>query len=261
MKSNMINVLNGSVFYRKNITGFHTAMVCLHGAGSDSKIFLPMAAELKVDISLIAPDLPGHGRSNYSVIPSLQNYLDAVIAILNFEKIHSFIPVGFSMGGALAFELYRRCKNQIPAMIYISSSSTLPVSNVVFDLMKNDYNAFCDFLIKFLYSRHANESLKKLSKKELALINPAIIENDFRICSLIDYRSDLASIESPVLIIANRKDKMLSFSLMEELARSIANSKLVVFDDDGHMPHLENPAATAKAIEDFLSTLPSVVER
>lgn len=254
VKSNTINIPQGSIYYRKNIIGASATLVCIHGTGSDSKIFLPMLAELKEDISVIALDLPAHGRSNFSGIPSLQNYLDAVIAVLDFEKISSFIPVGFSMGGALAFELYRRFKAQIPAMIFISSSATLPVSDIVFNLIKSDYASFCDFLVKFLYSKNANDALKSLSKEELASLNPTIIENDFRICSMIDYRSDLASIDTPTLIIANRKDKMLPLSLMEDLSQMIAKAKLVVFEEDGHMPHLENPKAAAEEIRRFLST-------
>ncbi len=254
MKSQSINTTGGSIFYRKNSIDSPTALLCLHGAGADSKIFLPMVAELKGDISVIVPDLPAHGQSKFSGIPSLQDYIDAVIEIFNFEKISSFIPVGFSMGGALAFELYKRFKEHIPAMIFISSSFTLPVSTVVFDLIKNDYATFCDFLVKFLYSRNVEEPLRALSKQELLSMNPAIIENDFRICSMLDYRPELHSLNIPVLIIANRNDKMVPISLIEEFAQSVAHSKLIVFDDEGHMPHLENPAATAKEIRKFIQT-------
>ncbi len=254
MKSNKISIGDGSIFYKKHFIGSHTSLLCIHGAGSDSKIFLPMTAELKRDISVVVPDLPGHGNSHYSCIPLLNHYLDALSAILNFEKISSFIPIGFSMGGALAFELYRRFKSQIPAMIFISSSAILPVSDLVFDLIKNDYVAFCDFLVKFLYSRNADNELKNLSKKELLSLNPSVIENDFKICSSIDHRSELSSIDIPVLIIANRKDKMVPFMLIEEFSRSIAHAKLVVFDEDGHMPHLENPKATAEEIRKFITS-------
>ncbi len=253
MKSQSINTTDGSIFYRKNIINSSAALVCLHGAGADSKIFLPMAAELQGDISVIIPDLPAHGQSEFSGIPSLQDYINAVIEIFNLEKITSFIPIGFSMGGAVVFELYKRFKERIPALIFISSSFTLPVSAVVFDLIKNNYATFCDFLVKFLYSRNAKEPLRKLSKQELLSMNPAIIENDFRICSMIDYRSELHSLNIPVLIIANRKDRMVPISLIEEFAQSVAHSKLVAFEGEGHMPHLENPEATAEEIINFIT--------
>lgn len=253
MKTNSIDTPDGTIFYRKNVVDSHTALMCIHGAGSDSKIFMPLLAELKKDFPAIVPDLPGHGRSHHTGIPSLKDYIDAIVSILSFENVTSFIPVGFSMGGALAFELYRKFPEKIPAMIFISSTATLPVSDVVFDLIKSDFASFCDFLVKFLYSRNANDTLKKLSREELAKIGPAIIENDFRICSSIDYRNDLSSIKIPVLIIANRKDKMLPFNLFEESARELSTSKLIVFEDEGHMPMVENPQSTAIEIIKFLS--------
>ncbi|MCX7678343.1 MAG: alpha/beta hydrolase, partial [Spirochaetes bacterium] len=157
----------------------------------------------------------------------------------------------FSMGGAFAFELYCRFPNKIAALILISTGAILPVSDVVFEYLRKDYTMFCNFLVKFLYSKNADETIKKLSNEELLSLNPEILENDFKICSKVDYRNILKDIRIPVLIIANRDDKMVPLKYAEELANEISHSQLVIFETDGHMPHVENAKSTAEAIKEF----------
>jgi pimeloyl-ACP methyl ester carboxylesterase len=253
MKSNTIPTHNGSIFYKKTIIGSQYTLVCIHGAGGDSKLFFPLIAEMKDVCSIIAPDLPGHGKSVHSGVPTFEDYINSLTSIINYEGLSVVIPVGFSMGGAFAFELYRRFPEKIPAIALISSGTTLPVSEVVFNLIQTDYAAFCDFLVKFLYSRKADDILKKMSRQELSKVSPAIMENDFRICAQIDYRDMASSIRIPVLIIANKKDRMMPFELFEESKRLLPRCTLSAFEDEGHMPHVENPKAVAREIRNFLN--------
>lgn len=245
----------GNIHYRILSVQGKIPILFLHGAGCDSKIFLPLLKELENEFSYIVPDLPAHGNSHVDCIPTFHDYLNSIIAVIEAERLQSFIPAGFSMGGIFAFELYRLFANKIAGMIFISSGAVLPVSEIVFELIKKDYATLCDFLVKFLYSKNANEMLKKLSKDELLSMNPTILENDFKICAAADYRNLLEDLAVPVLIISNRDDKMVSIQRAEEMADAILRSQLVIFETDGHMPHIENVKATAEAIKEFCKSL------
>jgi 2-hydroxymuconate-semialdehyde hydrolase len=65
----------------------------------------------------------------------------------------------------------------------------------------------------------------------------------------IDYRN----IKRPTLIIAGAHDPLREPGYAQELQKEIAGSKLVVFDEAGHFPHIDLPDAFNAAVIDFLS--------
>jgi proline iminopeptidase len=62
----------------------------------------------------------------------------------------------------------------------------------------------------------------------------------------------LSSIRVPTLIVHGRQDPIPLAS--SEQAAKIMNAKLIVLEDCGHVPYVEQPAALFSAIDDFLLT-------
>lgn len=75
--------------------------------------------------------------------------------------------------------------------------------------------------------------------------------------SLLDYddSADLAALEVAALVIWGDQDAIIDRSATETLARSIRNSKLLVYEGIGHTPHWEDPAQFARDITTFVSDL------
>jgi pimeloyl-ACP methyl ester carboxylesterase len=65
----------------------------------------------------------------------------------------------------------------------------------------------------------------------------------------IDYRA----IKQPTLIVAGAKDPLRNPGYGEALQRDIAGSELVVFQEAGHFPHIDQPERFNAAAIDFLS--------
>ena len=63
-------------------------------------------------------------------------------------------------------------------------------------------------------------------------------------------RDMLGEISVPTLIVASRHDEM--GSCWETLQRGIAGSKVAMFENSSHMPHVEEPEAFFPAVRDFL---------
>jgi proline iminopeptidase len=67
-------------------------------------------------------------------------------------------------------------------------------------------------------------------------------------------RGRLASLRVPTLIIAGVDDFMTPLELCGSvLAREIANAKLVVFEESGHFPFLEEPARFDQVMREWLA--------
>ncbi|MBL8340799.1 MAG: alpha/beta hydrolase [Rubrivivax sp.] len=62
----------------------------------------------------------------------------------------------------------------------------------------------------------------------------------------------IATVRAPTLVLWGRRDKIIPLSVGEHFGRTIAGSRLVIFDDLGHVPHEEDPARTVKPVRAFL---------
>lgn len=66
------------------------------------------------------------------------------------------------------------------------------------------------------------------------------------------FASQISQIQQPTLIVWGKQDKILGIKDAVKFERAIPNSKLVWIDNCGHVPHLEQPAATAREILAFI---------
>lgn len=71
----------------------------------------------------------------------------------------------------------------------------------------------------------------------------------------IDVEGRLGDVTHPVLVLAGRHDRTCSVAAAEAIAAGIPDSRLVVFEDSGHMTFVEENAAYVTAVRGFLATL------
>ena len=66
----------------------------------------------------------------------------------------------------------------------------------------------------------------------------------------------LSKIKVPTLIINGKQDGVINTAMAELVNLGIAKSKLVLLDDCGHFPFVEQPDKTNAAIETFIKDNP-----
>ena len=62
----------------------------------------------------------------------------------------------------------------------------------------------------------------------------------------------LPEIAQPTLILWGREDRLISVELAERFHADLPNSRLIVYDDIGHLPMEEIPQRSARDARDFL---------
>ncbi|MEL7675350.1 MAG: alpha/beta fold hydrolase, partial [Chloroflexota bacterium] len=70
-----------------------------------------------------------------------------------------------------------------------------------------------------------------------------------------DSRPLLAGLSIPALVIAGAEDETVGAELTGELAELIPGARHVAIPGAGHMPMVEQPAATTGALREFLEAL------
>ena len=103
-------------------------VLALHGWLDNAASFVPLAAHLP-GIDLVAIDLPGHGRSvhlppgaDYSFAGAMHNVLDVADA-LGWER---FALLGHSMGAGIASLLAAACPQRVERLLAIEALGALP---------------------------------------------------------------------------------------------------------------------------------------
>ena len=102
-------------------------VLALHGWLDNAASFVPLAAHLE-GIELVAPDLPGHGRSahlppgaDYSFAAAVNTVLDIADA-LGWER---FALLGHSMGAGIASLLAASCPQRVERLVAIEALGAL----------------------------------------------------------------------------------------------------------------------------------------
>ena len=245
----------GKLSYRKSGDFPGTAVILIHGAVGDSRLFRFQLKHFGTRYKTISVDLPGHGHSCTGNVPTLDDFIDAIEDIVYGEGIDTFVLIGHSMGGGVCLEAYRRRLRGLAGMVLVSTSPVLPVAPALVDILeRDDMDALAELIVGAVFSKKV-ELLIGLAKKGLYEMNRDIIKSDVEICKQMDYSPMLADIDIPVLVIANRRDLIISSDLTAALGARITNSRLALFDHDGHVPFFENPDSFNAAVDAFLEDI------
>lgn len=99
-------------------------IVFLHAVGSSSLLWQKHFSALKDEFYCIAPDLPGHGKSNkehWSTVEQVGKQIAGIIRDRTSNKIH---VVGLSLGGILAMHLLAHYPALIERVVVDGASAT-----------------------------------------------------------------------------------------------------------------------------------------
>jgi pimeloyl-ACP methyl ester carboxylesterase len=108
------------IAYRR--AGQGPPLFLLHGAGEDGRLWEPQLAALADELTVVAWDEPGAGRS--SDVPAnfrLVDYARCLSALIEALALGPAHIAGLSWGGTVALELYRHRPELVATLIFIGA--------------------------------------------------------------------------------------------------------------------------------------------
>ena len=222
-------------------------IVCIHGAGGDSRLFVPLLNVLTA-FTVHAIDLPGHGKTKINET-TLDVYVHTVKEFC--ESIQgSVVVLGHSMGGGIIFELIKAGAH-IDAAVFLATAGKLPVNPVVFELIEKDFDGLCTLAVDLSYG-NITQQMRTTAIAYMKEAGSSILQNDFALCNEYNYDEFATQCTLPVCFIANRKDKMVPLDITYTTFKAMPNALLQVLPYKGHMLHIEQPKQVARCIEYFV---------
>ena len=233
-----------------------TPLVLVHGAGG-SYLHWPTEIRRLVGEDILAIDLPGHGESPGKGNKSIGEYCEDVLSLLDDLNIERTIVGGHSMGGAIAMQLCLDHPERVLGLILIGSGAKYEVNPNLIQFCESEetYPQALQFVVKFSFSKAADERLVELAAERMAETPASILRIDFIACDEFDVGEQLSEISQPTLVICGEQDKMMPVKHSQFLSENIPNARLEIVANAGHMVMLEQPGLAAHLIQEFLNEI------
>jgi len=174
-----------------------------------------------------------------------------------------FALAGHSMGGYIAFEIMRQAPDRVARLALLNTQArpdtpeaTARRRAMMARAVTGEYRAVLDELFAgFVHpSRREDASLRQLVHDMGEDVGvEAFVRQQEAVIHRPDSRPMLATIRCPTLVLSGDQDNTIPNSLSVEMANNIHNAKLAILPDCGHLPQVEQPRATAKALVEWLS--------
>ncbi len=226
-------------------------LVLAHGAGGSHLSWPPQLRRLpRADV--IAPDLPGHGRSEGQGRASVRAYAEDVLALLDALALPRAVIVGHSMGGAIAQELALRAPQRVAGLVLLGTGSKLPVAPQLLPALLEAPEPTVAQLMDWAWSVQTPDALKQQGAQLMLALPSQVLHDDFAACSVFDARGDVTRIAAPTLVVGASDDRMVPLKFSRTLAESLPQAELVVLEGAGHMFPLERPQELADVVAEWL---------
>jgi pimeloyl-ACP methyl ester carboxylesterase len=263
------------VFYRS--AGSGPVVVLVHGITSTSATWANLLPYLAEHFTVIAPDLLGHGesakpRGDYSLGAYASGIRDLLIA-LGHERA-TF--VGHSLGGGVAMQLAYQFPEHCERLVLVDSgglgreitpllrAASLPGSEVVLPLLVDDRILGIGRGVGRLLGRvglrvHTDlgEVLRGHASLSDGAARAAFLHTLRTIVDPMGQRvnaSDRLYLAQaiPFLIVWGERDPIIPVEHAYTAHRLVPGSRLEVFPDAGHFPHLDDPLRFLRLLIDFV---------
>lgn len=247
-----VEVNGQSVSYAR--VGDGSAVLLVHGSGSDHTVWGHQLQGLKDRFSIAALDLNGHGRSPHRDGDALTEFAADVQAVMD-QLGQPTVVMGHSLGGAVAQTLALQSPSNLRGIGLIGTGGKLRVHPDLLATIDRDVNEAADVLSQWLFSESASDELREKAHAQMTANGQAELARDFRACDAFNAMHRLQEIHVPTLVAVGADDQMTPVKYSEHLRDAVPNAYLRMIEDAGHMVMLERPDALNDAIAEFMIQL------
>ncbi len=242
-------------------------VIFLHGALNDHSVWILQTRYLAHHgWNVLAPDLPGHGKSAGPPPGTVEAGADFVLALMDACGLQRAVLVGHSFGSLIALAAAARAGHRISHLVLVGTAFPMKVSQALLDGALHEPLKAIDLVNRLSHSTLAPPpstlgpgtwvlgGSRALMRRVLAS-NPKVnvFYAGFKACD--DYRGGEAAIQSvsaPTLFILGKRDQMTPPKAAQSLIAHARNASVTLLDA-GHQLMAEAPDGVLMALREFIA--------
>jgi pimeloyl-ACP methyl ester carboxylesterase len=247
------------------------AVVFVHGNPGSGQDWSELAQRTGEFARAVAPDMPGFGRANKPrdlpyTVEGYADFLDALLAELGIERVHL---VMHDFGGPWGMEWAARNPSRVASVVLVNTgalvgyswhilariwrtpllgevfqaTATRPLFRLLTNLGQKRKlpRAFLDHAYDVNFTRPTRRAVLKLYR---ATPDPGA-----------DGRRQAQALRShdiPALVVWGARDPYIGVEVASRQREAFPRAQVLVFEDSGHWPFVDDPERTAAAVVPFL---------
>lgn len=236
----------------------------VHGAQHDHSVWILQTRHLAHHgFSVLALDLPGHGRSDGPPLPDVEAMADWTLRAIAAAGAARATIVGHSMGSLIALEAAGRAPGAVDGIALVGTAFPMKVSDVLLNAARDDEPAAFDMINQWSHAKLVHrpgtpgpgfsvfvQNLRLMERQP-----KGVLLNDFAACNAYANGLERAkALACPALLVLGERDMMTPPKAAAGLAAAIAGATVVRVPGSGHAIQTEAPDALREALDGWLRT-------
>ncbi len=219
--------------------GLGAPLILIHGLGASSRWWFPLLPALtSARFRVIAPDLPGFGRSQGPSRP-ISAAARAVIDLADRLGLSRFFLCGHSMGGAAAVHLAVHFGGRVRRLVLINSAGIPGVGGWrVLGRLVQPWSWCPPWFYRTLIG-----DIVRAGPRNLLTAMAELRRHDMR--------PILPRVRAPTLVIWGERDRLTPLQHGRRIVERLPNARLEVIPKVRHLPMISKPDATSRLIVSF----------
>jgi pimeloyl-ACP methyl ester carboxylesterase len=220
------------------------------------------------NIGYLAIDFPGFGQSEIvKKSMSMEDYADSIFDLLNELGISKSVFVCSSMGGYVAFALFRKHPKLFCGLVLANSRALADTEEAkqrrwsnLRELEKTgDPSVQIDNYVNKFITAETRKRNPGVEKQLHSMIQQASLEGFRQAQKAMANRKDsfelLKEMNFPTLMIAGERDELISIDEIRQMAKETTSARFQLIPHAAHISNMEKPEHFNKILIDFLKHL------
>ena len=241
-------------------------VVFLHPFPLDRSYWSPQLGALVARCRCITPDLRGFGESTAAPPYTMDQYADDIACLLDALEIERAVFVGLSMGGYIAFALWRRHRARVRALVLADTRAGADTDEgrekrraLIALASEKGTSAVAEAQLPGLVGKRARTKQPDVVEALRRIIESASVGGITGALEAMMARPDssdlLPTITVPALIIAGEEDVLTPPKEARAMHDAIEGSRIEIIAGAGHASSFERAAAFNHILGEFLDTI------